>query len=85
MTALISPSLLSKKKSNEKRSRMFQKTLTEKWTHLVSRLRNTLINLGATFCQNLVLMSPIDPVIPAKAGIRSFQWVLDSGWSPPRT
>jgi hypothetical protein len=49
----------------------------------VSRLRNTLINLGATFCQNLVLMLPIDPVIPAKVGIRSFQWVLDSGfrWS----
>jgi hypothetical protein len=34
---------------------------------LVSRLRNTLINLGATFCQNLVHTLFIDPVIPAKA------------------
>jgi hypothetical protein len=25
-------------------------------------------------------MLPIGPVIPAKAGIQSFQWVLDSGF-----
>jgi hypothetical protein len=47
---------------------------------LVSRLRNNLINLAATFYQNLVHMLPIDPVIPAKAGIQSFDWLLDSGF-----
>jgi hypothetical protein len=50
------------------------------YSKLVSRLRNTLINLGATFCQDLVLMLPIGPVIPAKVGIQSFQCVLDSGF-----
>ncbi len=36
----------------------------------MSRLTNTFINLGATFCHNLVLMLPIDPVIPAPYQVR---------------